>query len=192
MKENMMKFCSACGEKVNWVMPQGDNRNRYVCVSCGVIHYQNPNVVTGCIPEWQGDILLCRRSIEPRKGLWTLPAGFMENSETNREGAAREAKEEANAEMRDLKLFSMFSIPHVNQIYTIYRGELHQGQASVGEETLEVALVSEEDIPWQALAFPMVVESLKLYFDDRRKGKFETHYGEIVKQDDGELEVTMI
>lgn len=187
-----MNFCSSCGEKVGLVIPEGDNRLRHVCASCGEIHYQNPKIITGCIPEWDGDILLCRRAIEPRSGLWTLPAGFMENQETNLEGAARESREEANAEMCDMKLFSMFSIPHRNQIYTMYRGELHEGKASAGEETLEVAMVREEDIPWQELAFPVVVENLKLYFEDRRNGAFKTHYGEIVKQDDGELKVTMI
>lgn len=187
-----MNFCSTCGEKVGLVIPEGDNRLRHVCNSCGDIHYQNPKIITGCIPEWESNILLCRRAIEPRSGLWTLPAGFMENQETNLEGAAREAREEANADMRDLKLFSMFSIPHRNQIYTMYRGVLHEGQASAGEETLEVAMVREEDIPWQELAFPVVVENLKLYFEDRRKGVFKTHYGEIVKAGDGTLKTTII
>ncbi|MDH5388419.1 MAG: NUDIX hydrolase [Gammaproteobacteria bacterium] len=187
-----MNFCSLCGEKVAQLIPEGDNRLRYVCNSCGEIHYQNPKIVTGCIPEWENNILLCRRAIEPQSGLWTLPAGFMENQESNLEGAAREAQEEANADMRDMKLFSMFSIPHRNQIYTMYRGVLHEGKASAGEETLEVAMVSEEDMPWQEMAFPVVVENLKLYFEDRRKGEFGTHYGEIVRQNDGELIVTMI
>ena len=187
-----MNFCSSCGEKVALLIPEGDNRLRHVCQSCGDIHYQNPKIVTGCIPEWENDILLCRRAIEPQSGLWTLPAGFMENQETNMEGAAREAQEEANADMRNMKLFSMFSIPHRNQIYTMYRGELHEGKASAGEETLEVAMVREEDIPWQELAFPVVAENLKLYFEDRRNGDFQIHYGEIIKKDNGELEVIMI
>ena len=187
-----MNFCSSCGEKVELIVPQGDNRLRHVCASCGDVHYQNPKIGTGCIPEWQDDILLCRRAIEPQSGKWTLPAGFMENEETNLEGAAREAREEANAEMRDMKLFSMFSIPHRNQIYTMYRGILHEGRASAGEETLEVAMVHEEDIPWSELAFPVVIENLKLYFEDRRKGEFKIHYGEIVMQDDGKLVVNMI
>ncbi len=187
-----MNYCSVCGEKVTLLIPEGDNRLRHVCPSCGEIHYQNPKIVTGCIPEWEDDILLCRRAIEPRSGLWTLPAGFMENQETNMEGAAREAEEEANAEMREMKLFSMFSIPHRNQIYTMYRGLLHQGLASAGEETLEVAMVGEQDIPWQSLAFPVVAENLKLYFEDRKKGAFGIHYGEIVKLPNGELSINMI
>lgn len=134
---------------------------------------------------------MCRRAIEPRNGLWTLPAGFMENEETNMEGAAREAMEEANADMRDMTLFSVFSIPHINQIYTMYRGTLHQGKASAGDESEEVALVEETEIPWQEMAFPVVIETLKLYFKDRSAGSFNTHYGEIIRQADNKLHVTL-
>lgn len=186
-----MNFCSSCGEKVSLIVPEGDNRPRHVCSKCGTVHYQNPKVVTGCIPEWENEILLCRRAIEPRIGLWTLPAGFMENQETNLEGAAREASEEANADVRDMNLFCMFSIPHINQIYTFYRGTLHQGKASAGDESEEVALVAEKDIPWDEMAFPVVVETLKLYFEDRAKGIFRTHCGEIIKQEDKKLIVTV-
>ena len=192
MAQYKMNYCSSCGEKVGLLVPQGDNRLRYVCESCGDIHYQNPKIVTGCIPEWENRILLCRRSIEPRSGLWTLPAGFMENEETNLEGAAREAMEEANADMRNLSLFCMFSIPHINQIYTFYRGVLHEGKASAGEESEEVSMVREEEIPWHEMAFPVVVETLKLYLKDRSKGQFNTHYGEIIKQEDNSLKVKMI
>jgi len=178
-----MNFCSFCGARVNLLIPAGDNRHRHVCVDCGTVHYQNPNVVTGCIPEWEGKILLCKRAIEPRYGTWTLPAGFLENGESGMFGAAREAMEEANAEMRDMKLFSIFSIPHINQIYTFFRGTLHHGIASPGEESLEVKLVSEEQVPWENLSFPVVRETLKLYFEDRKTGVYNTHYGEIIKQD---------
>jgi len=186
-----MNFCSSCGEKVSLKIPQGDNRLRHVCLQCGTIHYQNPKIVTGCIVEWQDNILLCLRSIEPKKGLWTLPAGFMENQETNMEGAAREAREEANADVRNMNLFSVFSIPHINQVYTFYRGSLHQGKASVGEETEEIALVAEQDVPWDKLAFPVVIETLKLYFTDRASGDFKTHCGEILKKSDDKLVATL-
>lgn len=182
-----MNFCSSCGEKVSLLIPEGDNRLRHVCNNCGTIHYQNPKIVTGCIAEWENEILLCRRSIEPRSGLWTLPAGFMENEETNMQGAAREAREEANADVRDMNLFCIFSIPHINQVYTFYRGTLHQGKASAGEESEEVGLVAEEDIPWDELAFPVVTETLKLYFKDIAIGKFEVHSGEIIKQPDKKM-----
>jgi ADP-ribose pyrophosphatase YjhB (NUDIX family) len=182
-----MNFCSACGEKVSVLVPEGDNRLRHVCEQCGTIHYQNPKIVTGCIPEWENKILLCRRAIEPKSGLWTLPAGFMENAETNLEGAAREAREEANADVRDMKLFTVFSIPHISQVYTFYRGTLYQGKASTGEETLEVELFDEQDIPWDELAFPVVRKTLELYFSDRAKGEYQTHCGEIIKQGDNSL-----
>jgi 8-oxo-dGTP pyrophosphatase MutT (NUDIX family) len=154
-----MNFCSSCGSKVTLLIPAGDNRHRFVCDECGMIHYQNPNVVTGCIPEWEDKILLCKRAIEPRYGTWTLPAGFMENGESSMFGAAREAKEEANA------------------------GVLHQGLASPGEESLEVKLVSEDDVPWDRLSFPVIMETLRLYYEDRKSEGFSTHYGEIIRQD---------
>ncbi len=184
-----MKFCSACGEKVTRLIPEGDNRLRHVCPACDTIHYQNPKVVTGCIPEWQGRVLLCKRAIEPRYGLWTLPAGFMENAESNREGAARETLEEANARVVNMTLFSVFSIAHIDQIYTMYRGELVDGKASAGTESLEVALMDEADIPWRDLAFRVIEENLRLYFRDRESGDFRTHYGEIRKRDDGGFDI---
>ena len=178
-----MNFCSSCGSTVSLSIPDGDNRHRYVCDACGMIHYQNPNVVAGCIPEWEGRILLCRRAIEPRYGTWTLPAGFMENGESSMHGAAREALEEANAQVRDMTLFCVFSIPHINQVYTMYRGALHQGMASPGDESLEIMLASEQDVPWGDLSFPVIIETLKLYYQDRQAGAFSTHYGEIIKLD---------
>lgn len=184
-----MNFCSACGEKVNFVIPEGDNRHRYVCISCHTIHYENPKIVTGCIPEWQDKILLCKRAIEPRHGLWTLPAGFMENSETNMQGAARETAEEANAVVDNMQLFSVFSISHISQVYTMYRGDLVGGRASPGAESLDVALLSEQEIPWKNIAFQVISETLRLYYKDKSAGRFVTHYGDIVKREDGSFEV---
>ncbi|HHO59255.1 MAG TPA: NUDIX hydrolase [Thiotrichales bacterium] len=185
-----MNFCSSCGEKVSLMIPQGDNRPRYVCCHCDTIHYQNPKVVTGCIAQWQDKVLLCKRAIEPKYGLWTLPAGFMENGESNREGAARETLEEANATLENMTLFSVFSIAHINQIYTMYLGDLVAGKASAGSESLDVALVDEASIPWREMAFKVVEENLKLYFQDRAAGRFTTHYGEIVKLDDESFEIS--
>jgi ADP-ribose pyrophosphatase YjhB (NUDIX family) len=179
-----MNYCSSCGNKVSLLIPKGDNRQRYVCGSCNTIHYQNPKIVTGCIPQWQDKILLCKRAIEPRYGLWTLPAGFMENEETNVQGAARETAEEANAVVENMQLFCVFSIAHINQVYTMYRGDLVAGKASAGEESLEVALLREEEIPWKNLAFQVIQETLRLYYQDRKQGGYRTHYGDIVKQDD--------
>ena len=179
-----MNYCSTCGEKVSLVIPEGDNRHRYVCDGCQTIHYQNPKIVTGCIPQWQDKILLCKRAIEPRYGLWTLPAGFMENAETNLQGAARETAEEANAQVENMQLFCVFSIAHINQVYTMYRGDLVGGIASPGIESLDVALLDESEIPWQDIAFQVINETLKLYYRDKKQGVFNTYYGDIVKQDD--------
>lgn len=184
-----MKYCSACGFEVHIIIPEGDNRERFVCPDCGLVHYQNPKVVTGCIPQWEDKILLCKRAIEPRYGLWTLPAGFMENQETSLEGAAREAMEEANADMREMELYCVFSIPHINQMYTMYRGVLHEGKASAGSESLEVKLVTEQDVPWDKLAFPVMTATLQWYYDDLKKGEFSTHYGEIRKTSAEKFEI---
>lgn len=178
----LMNFCSECGEKVSFIIPEGDNRQRHVCLSCKTIHYENPKIVTGCIAQWQDKILMCKRAIEPKHGLWTLPAGFMENAETNMQGAARETAEEANAELENMTLFCVFSISHINQIYTMFLGDLVDGLASAGEESLEVALLTEEEMPWDKIAFHVVNETLKLYYQDKKQGDFKMHYGDIIKR----------
>jgi len=178
-----VNYCSACGEKVRFIIPDGDNRQRFVCGNCQTIHYENPKIVTGCIAQWQDKILLCKRAIEPRKGLWTLPAGFMENEETMMQGAARETAEEANARVDNLQLFCVYSIAHISQVYTMYLGDLVDGQASAGIESLDVALLGEDEIPWQNIAFQVINETLKRYYQDKKRGKFQTHYGDIIKQD---------
>ncbi len=167
-----MKFCSSCGSEVQVAIPVGDCRPRHVCGVCDTIHYQNPKMVVGTIPEWEDKILLCKRAIEPRVGLWTLPAGFMENRETAQEGALRETFEEANARVELTGLYSLFNLPHISQVYLLFRGRLLDLDFSPGEESLEVALFSEDEIPWDQLAFPIVIETLKLYFEDRKKGDF--------------------
>lgn len=185
-----MNYCSNCGAKVSLLVPEGDNRHRYVCETCQTIHYENPKIVTGCIPRWQDRILLCKRAIEPRYGLWTLPAGFLENDETIMQGAMRETAEEANAVVENMQLFCVFSIAHINQVYTMYRGDLVDGEASAGEESLDVALLKEFEIPWQEIAFQVVNETLKQYFRDLKQGEFKTHYGDIIKQDDQSYQVS--
>lgn len=186
-----MKFCSQCGSPVSQKIPQGDNLPRYVCDRCETIHYQNPRIIAGCIAEWQDRILLCQRAIEPRVGLWTLPAGFMENGETTAEGAARESLEEANAVIRDMSLFCMFSIPHISQVYMMYRGQLVDGKAYPGDESLETDLFDETSIPWDKLAFPVMTETLKLYYCDRKAGQFKVHNGEIVRDSNQLLRVSI-
>ena len=176
-----MKYCSQCGAPVSHKIPQGDNLPRFVCDDCNTVHYQNPKIISGCIAEWENRILLCKRAIEPRYGFWTLPAGFMENGETTWQGAEREAIEEANARVLNMSLYCTFSIPHISQVYMMFRGELENGQASPGDESLEVALFEEQQIPWQQLAFPVMHETLALYFADRKQGAFQVHSGDIIR-----------
>jgi ADP-ribose pyrophosphatase YjhB (NUDIX family) len=174
-----VKFCSQCGATVIRRTPPGDTHARYVCDRCQTIHYQNPKMVIGCIPEWEDRILLCRRAIEPRHGYWTLPAGFMELSETTAQAAAREALEEANAAIEIGELYTLYSLPHIDQVYMFYRGRLLNLDFSPGEESLEVGLFREDQIPWQELAFTVVAETLTHYFADRRAGGFRLHHGDI-------------
>ncbi len=180
MPKPEIRFCSQCGGPVRLRVPEGDNLPRHVCERCGFIHYQNPKIVTGCIPEHEGRVLLCRRAIEPRYGLWTLPAGFMENDETVAEAAARETLEEARAHVRDLELYAVFSLPHINQVYVMYRGRLDPPEFAPGAESLEVRLMHETEIPWEALAFPVIAETLRRYFADRRAGRFGVHEAALV------------
>ncbi len=177
-----MKYCSECGEKVQLSIPEGDNRPRYICGSCDVIHYQNPKMVVGCIVEHDNKVLLCKRAIEPRYGLWTLPAGFMENNETTMQAAARETIEEAGADVEITQLFTMFSLPHIDQVYMLYRAEFKEVNFSAGTESLEVALFSESEIPWEEMAFPVITESLKRFFADKKAGQYQIHNGAMFKQ----------
>ena len=185
-----MKFCNQCASPVALRIPPGDNLPRYVCGACGVIHYQNPKIVAGCIPEWEGRILLCRRAIEPRLGLWTLPAGFMENGETTLQAAQREAMEEAGAEIDDSQLFALYNLPHISQVYIMFRGRLRGGRAAPGVESSEVMLVDEQDIPWNELAFPVIVETLQLYLADRSEGRFTVHTGDVVRHPDRSISIS--
>jgi ADP-ribose pyrophosphatase YjhB (NUDIX family) len=175
-----MKFCSNCAAPVARRVPPGDSLPRWVCDQCGVIHYQNPVMVVGTIPEHGGRILLCRRAIEPRYGYWTLPAGFMENDETTAQAALRETLEEAGARIELAEAFSMLSVPYVNQVHLFYRARLLDLDFSPGEESLEVALHDEAAIPWQEIAFRTVATTLKHWFADRTRGTFAFHAGDIL------------
>ena len=170
-----MKYCSGCGQPVTLRIPPNDSRQRYVCDHCGTIHYQNPRIVVGSLPVYRDQVLLCLRAIEPRKNFWTLPAGFMENGETCSQGAERETQEEACARISDLRLYTLFDLPHISQVYMFYRAELVDGQYAAGHESLDAGLFSREDIPWRQLAFPVVTQTLEYYFDDREQGGFPVH-----------------
>ncbi|MBL8395199.1 MAG: NUDIX hydrolase [Candidatus Accumulibacter sp.] len=170
-----MNFCSQCGGPVQLAIPAGDSLPRHVCQHCGSIHYLNPKLVVGCIAEWQDRILLCRRSIAPRYGRWTLPAGFMENGETTSQAAIRETLEEACARVDIRQLFSLVNVPHINQVHLFYRAQLLDPDFSAGLETLEAELFAEDSLPWKSLAFQSVTLSLQAYFSDRKAGHFGFH-----------------
>ena len=174
-----MKFCSNCGAPVSLKIPPGDSLPRHVCDACNTIHYQNPKMVVGCIPEWEDRILLCRRAIEPRHGLWTVPAGFMENGETTYQGAARETLEEANARVEVGPLYALYNIPHISQVYILFRARLLDTDFSAGAESLEVRLFTESEIPWDDIAFATVRNTLRHYYADRQRGAYEFHLGTI-------------
>ena len=174
-----MKYCANCGSPVERRVPPGDSLPRWVCDECGEIHYQNPKLVLGTIPEYEGKLLLCRRAIEPRYGYWTLPAGFMENDETTAQAALRETVEEAGAIVELGAPFSMLSVPRVNQVHVFYLARLRTLEFKPGEETLEVALFEEGAIPWAEIAFRTVATTLRLWFADRKRGSFGFHAEDI-------------
>ena len=177
--KSLIKFCNSCGAAVTHRIPEGDTLSRAVCDACGSIHYVNPKIVVGCLPVYEDRILICKRAIEPRYGLWTLPAGFMEMNESASEGAAREALEEANARVEIEDLYTVYSIPHISQVYMMFRARLIDPAVSPGAESLEVKLVTEQEIPWDALAFQMVKRTLEHFLEDRKRGTFVPRFGDI-------------
>jgi len=176
-----MKFCPACGQPVELRIPPGDNLPRAVCTACGNIHYENPRIVVGCVPEWQHRILLCRRAIAPRHGYWTTPAGFMENGETLQRAAARESLEEALARVEIGSLLSITHVLHAAQVHVMFRARMLDGHFGVGAETLEAGLYDEAEIPWDLIAFPSISFALHCYFEDRRAAREQLHFSDIDK-----------
>jgi ADP-ribose pyrophosphatase YjhB (NUDIX family) len=180
MSDIPVNFCSKCGARVALRVPPGDTFPRHVCDACGTIHYRNPLMVVGTIPEWEDRILLCKRAIEPRSGLWTLPAGFMELGETTAQAAMRETLEEAKARIELGDAFTLLSVPHVDQVHLFYRARLLDTDFGAGEESLEVALFREDEIPWKEIAFRTISTTLRHFYADRREGRFHMHAGEIL------------
>lgn len=174
-----MHYCSLCGSTVTIKVPAGDNRERHVCDTCDTIHYQNPKIVAGCIPVWRHRILLCKRAIEPRSGLWTLPAGFMENGESTADAAIRETWEEAQANVKINSLFGVFSIPHINQVYMMFLASLATDDFASGPESADVRLFTDDEIPWDELAFPVISLTLERYLADKQTGQFKVHLDNI-------------
>jgi ADP-ribose pyrophosphatase YjhB (NUDIX family) len=174
-----MNFCNQCGSKVELRVPPGDHLPRYVCNACGAIHYENPRLVVGCVPDYQGQILICRRAIEPRLGFWTIPAGFMENGETLQQAAARECHEEALARVQIGSLLSVVHVLHAHQVHVFFRAVLPEPDFGAGPESLEVKLVAPEAIPWPELAFPSTAFTLRCYLEDRAAGRELHHFTDI-------------
>ncbi|HXD07576.1 MAG TPA: NUDIX hydrolase [Burkholderiaceae bacterium] len=170
-----IKHCKACGAQTTYRIPPDDNRERAICDACGLIHYENPINVVGTIPVWGDKVLLCKRNIEPRFGLWTLPAGFLELGETTEQGALRETDEEAGARVTLQGLFSVLNVTRVGQVHLFYRAAMQSDHLDPGPETQEARFFAESEVPWDELAFRTVRETLHAYFADRRNGSFGVH-----------------
>jgi ADP-ribose pyrophosphatase YjhB (NUDIX family) len=170
-----MNFCNQCGARVEFKIPPGDHFERHVCDACGTIHYQNPRLIVGCVPEYDGKILICKRGIEPRRGFWTLPAGFMENGETLQQAAARETREEALANVEVGSLMTIVHVLHAQQVHVFFRAKMTEATFGAGVESLETVLVEPKDIPWSDIAFPSTDFTLRRYLEDRAAGR-DGHY----------------
>jgi ADP-ribose pyrophosphatase YjhB (NUDIX family) len=178
-----MNFCSNCGAaRLELRIPDGDTLQRRVCSTCGTIHYENPKIVAGCLPVFGEQVLLCKRAIEPRHGLWTLPAGFLENGETLQHGAERETLEEADARVELGELYTVISLPQIHQVYMMFRSRLLDLDFGPGTESLEVRLFDERDIPWEQLAFRTIARTLRNFFLDRRLGQYKLHVSSIERR----------
>ena len=176
MLREPIRHCRQCGTSVVYRIPDdGDTKQRAICTACATVHYENPLNVVGTVPIWGDKVLLCKRNIEPRWGKWTLPAGFMELNETVAEGAARETVEESGAEFELEGLFSLVNVARVGQVHMFYRARLLSDRFNPGFETIEARLFTEDEIPWDEIAFRTVKETLAHYFADRRAGSFSIH-----------------
>jgi len=169
------RFCAYCGQPTVITVPAGDNRPRRVCPACQSVHYENPQIVVGCVPEHAGRILICRRAIEPRRGFWTVPAGFMENGETLEDGAARECLEEAEAQVDIGTVLALVNVPEARQVHVFFRARMSSASHGAGEESLEAQLFEPAAIPWQDLAFPSTRYALECCLADRAAGREDVH-----------------
>lgn len=174
-----IQHCRVCGSRAEYRVPADDNRERATCTACGEIHYENPLNVVGTVPVWGEQVLLCRRNIEPRYGLWTLPAGFMELGETTAEGAVRETVEEAGANIELQGLFTVLNVVRAGQVHMFYRARMLDTHLDPGPETIEARLFREDEVPWDELAFRTVRDTLQLFFEDRRRASYGVHAGDV-------------
>lgn len=177
-----MNFCSHCAGRLSRRIPPGDHLPRFVCEQCGAVHYENPRLIVGCVPEIDGRILLCRRAIEPRLGYWTVPAGFMENGETLQQAAARESYEEALAAVQIGSLLAIVHVLPAHQVHVFFRARLQEGGFAPGPESLEVELVDPADIPWPDIAFPSTEFALRRYLEDRSAGAQPYHFAQLERR----------
>jgi ADP-ribose pyrophosphatase YjhB (NUDIX family) len=175
-----MKFCTLCGTSLSLRIPEADDRERHVCDGCGHVHYQNPRIIVCALPCFEDKVLLCRRAIEPRHGLWTLPGGFMELGESTLDAARRETLEEAGARIDALELYAMYHILHIDQVHMFYRARLRDLDFAAGIESLEVQLFREDEIPWHEMAFPAVSDTLRHYFRDRPAQQFPLRLADVI------------
>ena len=175
-------YCGNCGARTVIRVPDGDHLPRRICDNCGTVHYENPRIVVGCIPEHDGQLLICRRAIEPRRGFWTIPAGFLENGETLEQGAARECQEEALATVRIGTLLALCNITAAHQVHVFFRATLAQPHYGVGVESLETKLVDAQDIPWDEIAFPSTRYALERFLEDREAGIQAYHSIELTRR----------
>jgi ADP-ribose pyrophosphatase YjhB (NUDIX family) len=174
-----MNYCTLCGENLSLRIPETDDRERHVCDSCGYVHYVNPRIIVCALPCYEDKVLLCKRAIEPRHGLWTLPGGFMEMGESTMEAAQRETLEEAGARIDVLELYAMYHIIHIDQVHMFYRARLRDLDFAAGPESLEVRLLRETEVPWQDMAFPAVTDALRQYFRDLPSGRFPLRLADV-------------
>lgn len=190
MPQPDIKFCRLCGASTERRIPEGEDRERPVCRACGYVDYVNPTIVVGTVPIWEPSaattgahdearVLLCLRAIEPRKGYWTLPAGFLEYGETLDDGAARETREEAGARFELNGLFTVLDVVHAGQVHVFYRANLVSPDLDPGPETAEAQLVPLSEIPWDDLAFATVHWTLERYLEDRARGQAGVHTASI-------------
>ncbi|MCB9034103.1 MAG: NUDIX hydrolase [Chitinophagales bacterium] len=170
-----IKYCFNCGATMSFQAVVGDTHKRFVCNSCHNIHYTNPNVVVGALVHYQNKVLLCKRAIEPRKGFWNLPAGYLEDNEKVEDGATREVWEEAGANIKIIQPYVIYNLPQANQVYIHFLAELTDGIIRNGEESLASALFDEAEIPWKEMAFTSSTYTLNRFFEDRKTGNFKTH-----------------
>ncbi len=175
-----MKFCTLCGANLSLRIPEADDRARHVCDGCGHVHYQNPRVIVCALPCFEDKVLLCKRAIEPRYGLWTLPGGFMENGESTLDAARRETLEEAGARIDVLGLYAIYHIIHIDQVHMFYLANLKDLNFAAGTESLEVRLCSADEVPWEELAFPAVADTLRHYFRDLPSRRFPLRLADVL------------